>query len=164
MISRSSWWSTAIIESNILLRRPQLKLNKNENGNNYERLTISNDKSPRITIIEVKPGIWLVFSLPTILSLLSDKLASLLLFASGPSAGAVSNVMCENSKTTAVLHQLDQKIIYPHYDFKHLTEKYFEIGMKLNDFSIQLVKYWTGTFSTSLIFISAQTRPLDTFI
>ena len=42
----------------------------------------------------------------------------------------------------SVLHQLDQKIIYPHYDFKHLTEKYFEIGMKLNDFSIQLVKYW----------------------
>src|SRR5665647_2922945 len=42
----------------------------------------------------------------------------------------------------AVLHQLDPKIIYPHYDFKHLTEKYFEIGMKLNDFSIQLVKYW----------------------
>src|SRR5665647_1053148 len=41
-----------------------------------------------------------------------------------------------------VLHQLDQKIIYPHHDFKHLTEKYFEIGMKLNDFSIQLVKYW----------------------
>ena len=40
-----------------------------------------------------------------------------------------------------VLHQLDQKIIYSHYDFKHLTEKYFEIGMKLNDFSIQLVKY-----------------------
>ena len=40
-----------------------------------------------------------------------------------------------------VLHQLDQKIIYPHYDFKHLTEKYFEIRMKLNDFSIQLVKY-----------------------
>ena len=40
-----------------------------------------------------------------------------------------------------VLHQLDQKIIYPHYDFKHLTEMYFEIGMKLNDFSIQLVKY-----------------------
>ena len=30
---------------------------------------------------------------------------------------------------TAVLHQLDQKIIYSHYDFKHLTEKYFEIGM-----------------------------------
>jgi hypothetical protein len=44
----------------------------------------------------------------------------------------------------AVLHQLDQKIIYPHHDFKHLTEKYFEIGMKLNDFSIQLVKYWHG--------------------
>src|SRR5665647_3312409 len=42
---------------------------------------------------------------------------------------------------STVLHQLDQKIIYPHYDFKHLTEKYFEIGMKLNDFSIQLVKY-----------------------
>ena len=42
---------------------------------------------------------------------------------------------------TAVLHQLDQKIIYPHYDFKHLTEKYFEIGMKLDDFLIQLVKY-----------------------
>jgi len=33
----------------------------------------------------------------------------------------------------AVLHQLDQKIIYPHYDFKHLTEKYFEIGMKLRN-------------------------------
>jgi hypothetical protein len=44
----------------------------------------------------------------------------------------------------AVLHQLDQKIIYPHYDFKHLTDKYFEIGMKLNDFSIQLVKYCNG--------------------
>src|SRR5665647_647009 len=42
---------------------------------------------------------------------------------------------------TSVLHQLDQKIIYPHYDFKHLTEKYFEIGMKLDDFLIQLVKY-----------------------
>jgi hypothetical protein len=27
------------------------------------------------------------------------------------------------------------------YDFKHLTGKYFEIGMKLNDFSIQLMKY-----------------------
>ena len=46
---------------------------------------------------------------------------------------------------SSVLHQLDQKIIYPHYDFKHLTEKYFEIGMKLNDFSIQLVKYWSYT-------------------
>ena len=43
--------------------------------------------------------------------------------------------------TIAVLHQLDQKIIYPHHDFKHLTEKYFEIGMKLDDFLIQLVKY-----------------------
>src|SRR5450759_222660 len=42
---------------------------------------------------------------------------------------------------SSVLHQQDPKIIYPHYDFKHLTEKYFEIGMKLNDFSIQLVKY-----------------------
>ena len=40
-----------------------------------------------------------------------------------------------------VLHQLDPKIIYPHYDFKHLTEKYFEIGMKLDYFRIQLVKY-----------------------
>jgi hypothetical protein len=46
-----------------------------------------------------------------------------------------------------VLHQLDQKIIYPHYDFKHLTEKYFEIGMKLNDFSIQLVKYWIRSYA-----------------
>ena len=45
------------------------------------------------------------------------------------------------SPENAVLHQLDQKIIYPHYDFKHLTEKYFEIGMKLDDFLIQLVKY-----------------------
>jgi len=44
---------------------------------------------------------------------------------------------------TSVLHQLDQTIIYPHYDFKHLTEKYFEIGMKLDDFLIQLVKYCT---------------------
>ena len=34
---------------------------------------------------------------------------------------------------STVLHQLDQKIIYPHYDFKHLTEKYFEIGMKLRN-------------------------------
>ena len=42
---------------------------------------------------------------------------------------------------SSVLHQLDQKIIYPNYDFKHLTEKYFEIGMKLDDFLIQLVKY-----------------------
>ena len=47
---------------------------------------------------------------------------------------------------STVLHQLDQKIIYPHYDFKHLTEKYFEIGMKLNDFSIQLVKYCSRQF------------------
>ena len=49
--------------------------------------------------------------------------------------------LVEKSVPNTVLHQLDQKIIYPHYDFKHLTEKYFEIGMKLNDFSIQLVKY-----------------------
>jgi hypothetical protein len=48
-----------------------------------------------------------------------------------------------------VLHQLDKEIIYPHYDFKHLTEKYFEIGMKLNDFSIQLVKYWSATVDRS---------------
>src|SRR5665647_2218302 len=46
---------------------------------------------------------------------------------------------------TTVLHQLDQKIIYPHYDFKHLTEKYFEIGMKLNDFSIQFSTSLTGS-------------------
>ena len=45
------------------------------------------------------------------------------------------------NEITSVLHQLDQKIIYPHYDFKHLTEKYFEIGMKLDDFLIQLMKY-----------------------
>jgi hypothetical protein len=32
-----------------------------------------------------------------------------------------------------VLHQLDQKIIYLHHDFKHLTEKHFEIGMKLRN-------------------------------
>src|SRR5450759_2123023 len=46
-----------------------------------------------------------------------------------------------NSSAISVLYQLDQKIIYPHYDFKHLTEKYFEIGMKPDDFLIQLVKY-----------------------
>ena len=44
---------------------------------------------------------------------------------------------CDYTKNTftllAVLHQLDQKIIYPHYNFKHLTEKYFEIGMKLRN-------------------------------
>src|SRR5665647_3075101 len=50
----------------------------------------------------------------------------------------------------SVLHQLDQKIIYPHHDFKHLTEKYFEIGMKLNDFSIQLVKYCIYRFQKTL--------------
>jgi len=51
-------------------------------------------------------------------------------------------VICTTTpRPITVLHQLDQKIIYPHYDFKHLIKKYFEIGMKLNDFSIQLVKY-----------------------
>ena len=54
---------------------------------------------------------------------------------------AVIGIIGEEIMTYAVLHQLDQKITYPHHDFKHLTEKYFEIGMKLNDFSIQLVKY-----------------------
>jgi len=49
----------------------------------------------------------------------------------------------------SVLHQLDQKIIYPHYDFKHLTGKYFEIGMKPDDFLIQLVKYWDTGLSSS---------------
>ena len=52
----------------------------------------------------------------------------------------IENIM-KDMTLTPVLHQLDQKIIYPHYDFKHLTEKYFEIGMKLDDFLIQLVKY-----------------------
>ena len=52
-----------------------------------------------------------------------------------------------------VLHQLDQKIIYPHYDFKHLTEKYFEIGMKLDDFLIQLVKYCIGGQAKIVTFI-----------
>ena len=51
----------------------------------------------------------------------------------------------------SVLHQLDQKIIYPHYDFKHLTEKYFEIGMKLDDFLIQLVKYCPYIFEAGLL-------------
>ena len=45
------------------------------------------------------------------------------------------------SNLTPVLHQLDPKIIYLHCDFKHLTEKYFEIGMNLDNFPIQLVKY-----------------------
>ena len=40
---------------------------------------------------------------------------------------------CLKIQHDPVLHQLDQKIIYPHYDFKHLTEKYFEIGMKLRN-------------------------------
>src|SRR5674536_304711 len=52
--------------------------------------------------------------------------------------------------SATVLHQLDQKIIYPHYDFKHLTKKYFEIGMKLDDFLI-----------LSLIHISEPTRLLS---
>src|SRR5674536_255914 len=59
-----------------------------------------------------------------------------------------------------VLHQLDQKIIYPHYDFKHLTEKYFEIGMKLNDFSIQLVKYC----SWGVIFILFDSKAFEIFL
>ena len=37
-------------------------------------------------------------------------------------------VQADSKCAKAVLHQLDQKIIYPHHDFKHLTEKYFEIG------------------------------------
>src|SRR5665647_2818197 len=40
---------------------------------------------------------------------------------------------CRVDSLFSVLYQLDQKIIYPHYDFKHLTEKYFEIGMKLRN-------------------------------
>src|SRR5450759_5718123 len=65
-----------------------------------------------------------------------------------------------------VLHQLDQKIIYPHYDFKHLTEKYFEIGMKLNDFSIQLVKYWSMATAIPLIFdeVTAMAFKLEHFM
>ena len=58
----------------------------------------------------------------------------------------------------AVLHQLDQKIIYPHYNFKHLTGKYFEIGMKLNDFSIQLVKYCNGLKSSRFKLKNSGTR------
>ena len=46
---------------------------------------------------------------------------------------AVNNSTSGTETSSAVLHQLDQKIIYPHYDFKHLTEKYFEIGMKLRN-------------------------------
>jgi len=53
----------------------------------------------------------------------------------------ISNTINLWKLTRTVLHQLDPKIIYPHYDFKHLTEQYFEIGMKLDDFLIQLVKY-----------------------
>src|SRR5450759_55940 len=48
-----------------------------------------------------------------------------------------------------------------HHDFKHLTEKYFEIGMKLNDFTIQLVKYWSKPlqikgFHTDLLLFQVQ--------
>src|SRR5664280_3834808 len=32
--------------------------------------------------------------------------------------------------------------------FQTFNEKYFEIGMKLNDFSIQLVKYWNKNKTT----------------
>ena len=62
-----------------------------------------------------------------------------------------------------VFHQLDQKIIYPHYDFKHLTEKYFEIGMKLDDFLIQLVKYCIYRF-TSLESIFYSSEPVGVAI
>ena len=58
----------------------------------------------------------------------------------------VGKIISELIPANAVLHQLDQKIIYPHYDFKHLTETYFEIGMKLDDFLIQLVKYWNEEY------------------
>ena len=61
-------------------------------------------------------------------------------------SAAFSFMASISDSSISVLHQLDQKIIYPHYDFKHLTEKYFEIGMKLNDFSIQLVKYCISLF------------------
>jgi len=64
-----------------------------------------------------------------------------------------------------VLHQLDQKIIYPHYDFKHLAEKYFEIGMKLDDFLIQLVKYCKllKSANRSVILKSGQTWQMCLF-
>src|SRR5674476_1510581 len=64
-----------------------------------------------------------------------------------------------------VLHQLDQKIIYPHYDFKHLTEKYFEIGMKLDDFLIQLVKYCIKIIIKSIlsVFICQYSYYIKTF-
>src|SRR5665811_787839 len=70
--------------------------------------------------------------------------ASLLIFIVLSNQDIPVLILCNSSlrkALNAVLHQLDQKIIYPHYDFKHLTEKYFEIGMKLDDFLIQLVKY-----------------------
>ena len=46
---------------------------------------------------------------------------------------SLSKMQTDFRSSKSVLHQLDQKIIYPHYDFKHLTEKYFEIGMKLRN-------------------------------
>src|SRR5665647_3724218 len=49
------------------------------------------------------------------------------------SKSRISCVSVPISAASTVLHQLDQKIIDPHYDFKHLTEKYFEIGMKLRN-------------------------------
>ena len=52
---------------------------------------------------------------------------------SDPDAGHYVKKTGTYSVLSAVLHQLDQKIIYPHYDFKHLTEKYFEIRMKLRN-------------------------------
>src|SRR5665647_3850835 len=70
-----------------------------------------------------------------------DKAFSLFFVTIQPPPNQLANIDFDVIGTSdSVLHQLDQKIIYPHYDFKHLTEKYFEIGMKLNDFSIKLVK------------------------
>ena len=43
---------------------------------------------------------------------------------SKPAVATAAKAPCAAFSTciSAVLHQLDQKIIYPHYDFKHLTE------------------------------------------
>ena len=70
----------------------------------------------------------------------------------------VTNLYGRDIRIITVLHQLDQKIIYPHYDFKHLTEKYFEIGMKLNDFSIQLVKYCIILLAIALLIFGLSTN------
>ena len=70
---------------------------------------------------------------------------------------AASIILFLSAKSSnTVLHQLDQKIIYPHYDFKHLTEKYFEIGMKLDDFLIQLVKY-----CNKIVYVTTVLHQLD---